>query len=61
MSSGASKAGFTSRDHPSGMSAVSRRSTIWLRVLFIDRLTEYGSVTTLSTSRPSAGANTRTR
>ena len=52
MSSGASSAGFENSSHPSGMSAGSARSTIWLRRLFIESPREYGSVAMFFSTAP---------
>ena len=49
LSSGAATAGFCRVSQPAGLRSASSRLTNWLRTLSVARLTEYGSVTSLST------------
>src|SRR5437016_8512136 len=58
MSSGAASAGFRRPSQPGGFSAALERSTICVRALLRDRLTEYGSVTRLFSTRPVLRVNT---
>ncbi len=49
MSSGAASAGAAMLSQPSGFHFASSRFTNWLRALSVERLTEYGSVTSFVT------------
>ena len=55
MSSGRARSGLATESQPAGASAGSDRSTIWVRVEFIDSDTEYGSVTRLVSTAPVDG------